>query len=207
DYASFRHSPDRRPLPQRRTHRRRIVRRPRRLAARPVRLQQGQAAEHPPPHPRPRHGLGENLEVEELLLKQWTRRQLIQRGAALSAGLITARARGTMAHPSKAKTLDAMKLASFVDPLPLPVLQTPQGRRSSAALGAANAPYYPVHIREIRSKLHRDLPPSRLFGYGPTSAPVLFEAQSNEGVLIDWINDLPPQHFLPLTAPHPGMEH
>lgn len=113
----------------------------------------------------------------------------------------------SMAHPSRAKTLDAMKLASFVDPLPLPVLQTPQGRHSSAALGAVNAPYYPIHIREIQARLHRDLLPSRLFGYGTTSAPVLFEAQSNEGVLIDWINDLPPQHFLPLTAPHHGMEH
>ena len=104
------------------------------------------------------------------------------------------------------KSLDAMKLASFVDPLPLPVLQRPQGRRSSDALGAKDAPYHAIRIREIQDKLHRDLPPSRLFGYGATSAPVLFEARSNEGVLIDWINDLPAKHFLPLDAPHPGME-
>jgi spore coat protein A len=107
----------------------------------------------------------------------------------------------------RAKTLDAMKLASFVDPLPLPVLQTPQGRRSSAALGAADVPYYPVHVRAIQGKLHRDLPPSRLWGYGTTSAPVLFEASSGQGVLIDWINELPLEHIFTLNPPRPGMEH
>jgi spore coat protein A len=113
-----------------------------------------------------------------------------------------------MAHarPAQAKTLDATKLASFVDPLLLPVLQVPQGRRSSAVHEAVDAPYYAVHIRELASKFHRDLPPSRLWGYGATSAPVLFEAQSDEGVLIDWFNDLPPQHFLPLDPPRKGME-
>ncbi|MGH9588727.1 MAG: bilirubin oxidase, partial [Acidobacteriaceae bacterium] len=145
-------------------------------------------------------------------MKQWTRRQLLQRGAALSAGLVAARAWGktsgmSMAHPPRAKTLDALKLASFVDPLPLPVLQAPIGRRSSTALGAVDASYYAVHVREIHARLHRDLPPSSLFGYGPTSAPVLFEAQSNEGILIDWINNLPPRHFLPTSTPHPGMEN
>lgn len=151
---------------------------------------------------------------------QWTRRRLLQQGSLASAGLLAARAWAKapsvgvparhmqmVAAPSRAKTLDAMKLASFVDPLPLPVLQTPQVRRSSAKLAAVNAPYYPIHVREIHDKFHRDLPPTRLFGYGPTSAPVLFAARSNEGVLIDWINDLPPQHFLPLDPPHPGMEH
>ncbi|WP_231737845.1 multicopper oxidase family protein [Terracidiphilus gabretensis] len=29
--------------------------------------------------------------------------------------------------------------------------------------------------------------------------------QSGEGVLVDWINDLPPRHFLPLDPPMPGM--
>ncbi len=105
-----------------------------------------------------------------------------------------------------AKTLDAAKLASFVDPLPLPVVQQPQGRRSSIIHGTTNAPYYPIRIRAIEDKLHRDLPPTRLWSYGATAAPVLFEAQSHEGVLIDWINDLPAQHFLPLDPPMHGME-
>lgn len=108
--------------------------------------------------------------------------------------------------PSRAKTLDALKLAPFVNPLPLPVLQKPAGRRSSALHGAVDAPYYPITVREVWNRMHRDLPPTRLWAYGDTSAPVLFEAQSNEGVLIDWINHLPQEHFLPLDPPMHGME-
>lgn len=150
---------------------------------------------------------------------QWTRRRLLQQGSLASAGLLAARtwakaeASGLVERhmqmlsvPHNAKTLDAMKLASFVDPLPLPELQVPQGRRSSTELQAVQAPYYAIRVREIRDKLHRDLPPAQLFSYGTTSAPILLEARS-EGVLVDWINDLPPRHFLPLDPPHPGMEH
>lgn len=146
-------------------------------------------------------------------MKPWTRREFLQRGGvAATTGIVggsswaqTLSRSMNMSH-KRAKTLDAMKLASFVDPLPLPELQKPQGRRASIVHGASDALYYPVHIREVESKLHRDLPPSRLWGYGATSAPVLFEAEKNEGVLIDWINDLPSKHFLPLDPPMHGME-
>lgn len=107
---------------------------------------------------------------------------------------------------SAAKTLDAAQLASFVDPLPLPVLQKPLGRRSSAVHGAVDAPYYAVHIRAVESSFHRDLPPSRMWSYGENSAPVLFEARSGEGILIDWVNDLPAQHIFRLDPPHDGMK-
>jgi spore coat protein A len=99
-----------------------------------------------------------------------------------------------------------MKLASFVDPLTMPVLQVPEGRKSSSALGALDVPSYSIHVREVHCQFHRDLPPSRIWSYGETSAPVLFEARSNEGVLIDWKNELPPEHFLPLDPPMHGME-
>jgi spore coat protein A len=54
--------------------------------------------------------------------------------------------------------------------------------------------------------MHRDLPPTQLWGYGAGEAPVLFEVQSNQGVLIDWINELPQKHFLSLDSPMQGME-
>ncbi|HEX4028942.1 MAG TPA: multicopper oxidase domain-containing protein [Terracidiphilus sp.] len=138
------------------------------------------------------------------------------RKGSLAAALLTAR-RGweqeVTAHrmpapqpKSAAKTLDSTKLASFVDPLLLPVLQKPLDRRSSAVHGATDAPYYAVHIRAIHSKLHRDLPPSQLWGYGATSAPVLFEEHRGRGVLIDWFNDLPGRQFLPFIPPPNGMK-
>jgi spore coat protein A len=64
-----------------------------------------------------------------------------------------------------------------------------------------------VHIRKVQARLHRDLPLTQLWGYGSTSAPVLFEERGHRGVLIDWINQLPPKHILPLDPPRKGMEH
>lgn len=109
-------------------------------------------------------------------------------------------------HRSK-RTMDASKLTPFVDPLQLPVLQTPQGHRSSKVHGAVDAPYYLVHVREVAYKMHRDLPLTKMWSYGSTSAPILIEARSNQGVLIDWINELPAKHILPVDEPMPGMEH
>jgi spore coat protein A len=148
-------------------------------------------------------------------VKIWTRRRFLQQGGIAAAGLLNSRSHGqvrrlSMEMPSsktsRPTTLDAMQLASFVDPLPLPVLQRPQGRRSSAVHGAIDAPYYAISIRETESSFHRDLPPAQLWSYGATSAPILFDVRSEQGVLIDWINDLPPRHFLPLDPPMRGME-
>jgi spore coat protein A, manganese oxidase len=148
-------------------------------------------------------------------VKPWTRRRLLQQSGIAVAGLLSGRSHAqrhsqgmemSSSKPARAKTLDALQLASFVDPLPLPVVQVPQGRRSSAIHGAVDAPYYSIPIREIESSFHRDLPPARLFSYGATSAPILFDVRSDQGLLIDWINDLPPDHFLPLDPPMKGMK-
>ncbi len=143
----------------------------------------------------------------------WSRRRVLQQGAVTSLALLATRAcpaqmRMTIptATSRRAKTLDVSRLAPFVDPLPLPVLQKPLQKQSSAELGAKDAPYYEVSIREVRCKMHRDLPPSRLWSYGETSAPVLFEAHSGEGILIRWKNDLPSKHILNVDTPMQGME-
>ena len=111
--------------------------------------------------------------------------------------------------PHRRRTLDATKLTPFVDPLPLPVRLEPQGRRSverNTEHNAVDAPYYRIDVKEIHAKLHRDLPPSRMWSYGDTAAPVLFEARRDEGILVEWVNSLPAKHFLPLDAPMKGME-
>ncbi|QHN03948.1 bilirubin oxidase [Granulicella sp. WH15] len=145
----------------------------------------------------------------------WTRRRLLARGAA-AAVLPLLRKSGLaqmsgMSMPSSSprtrRTLDARKLTPFVDPLPLPQLLRPVDRRSSPAHNATDAPYYRVRIHEITASLHRDLPPAKLWSYGDTLAPILIEARSNEGVLIEWTNDLPAKHILPLDTPMQGMPH
>ena len=146
---------------------------------------------------------------ERKLLQNTTRRQMLLQSAMGVAGTLLGRAglaraqRMTMPMPPahhRAKTLDAMRLESFVDPLPMPQVLQPTGIRSSAVHNAADAPYFRVPIREVQHSMHRDLPPARQFSYGDGPAPVLFEAKCNQGALIDWVNQLPPKHILPIPS-------
>ncbi|HEY5382681.1 MAG TPA: multicopper oxidase [Acidobacteriaceae bacterium] len=149
-------------------------------------------------------------------MSRWNRRELLRRAGLASAGVVAVRAlsqtvwHGGMQRPMQAahgpRTLDATKLTPFVDALPRPEKQSLVGVRSDAKLGAVNAPYYQVHIREVQARLHRDLPLTKMWGYGSASAPVLFEERSGQGVLIDWINELPARHILPLDPPRKGMQ-
>lgn len=147
-------------------------------------------------------------------MKRWTRRGVLRQGGFAVAGLLTnhgqAQLHKNMVMPSSklssAKTINAMQLASFVDPLPLPVRQTPQGRRFSSIHGAMDAPYYSISIRATETRFHRDLPTAQVWSYGATPEPVLFDVRSGQGILIDWVNDLPLQHFLTLDPPMRGME-
>lgn len=146
----------------------------------------------------------------------FTRRRLLQ-GSAAAALSLCGRAPFAQMHHMGAmhsaqghspRTMDATKLAPFVDALPMPILQRPQGKRSSKALGATDADYYAVRIHEIEDRMHRDLPLAKMYTYGTrTSAPVLFESRSNQGTLIEWSNDLPEKHFMPIGSPADHMEH
>ena len=46
--------------------------------------------------------------------------------------------------------------------------------------------------------MHRDLPPTRLWSYGPDAIGPLLEARSHEELVVEWCNQLPPKHFLPI---------
>jgi spore coat protein A len=100
-----------------------------------------------------------------------------------------------------AKTIDALALASFVDPLLLPQVMHAERRKSSEKLGAIEAPYYRVHACEVQHRMHRDLLPARMWSYGQGPNPILFEAQHGQGVLVDWINELPPNHLFSVAGP------
>ena len=144
-------------------------------------------------------------------MSRWSRRQLLRHASVASTGLLARKAwpqmpwvgtperQQSIAH--RARTLNAMNLAPFVDALPLPERMVSIEMRSDERLGAVRAPYYLVNIREITAKLHRDLPPTRLWSYGASAAPVLFEAKKNEGILIDWFNRLPAKHILSQDRP------
>jgi spore coat protein A len=95
--------------------------------------------------------------------------------------------------------LHTLQLAPFVDPLPIPERVHPtlqNGRRSLT-----------ISMQEIHAKVHRDVPPTRLWSYGPTPLAPLIEARSGEPLDIKWVNNLPTKHFLPIDHSLHGCGH
>jgi spore coat protein A len=102
--------------------------------------------------------------------------------------------------------LNASTLAQFVDPLPLPEVIAPSGHRPSPENPAAQLPYYRVAMRQFESQLHRDMKPTRLWGFASASPGPTFETQSGQGLLVEWVNELPEKHFLPIDHSIHGAE-
>jgi spore coat protein A len=102
--------------------------------------------------------------------------------------------------------LDPSTLAKFVDPLPLPEVARPVEHRLVPGTPGEQAPFYRVAMRAISSKLHRDLPPTTLWSYGGSMPGLTFETRSGKGVLVEWANELPVKHFLPIDHTLHGAE-
>lgn len=95
-------------------------------------------------------------------------------------------------------TLDATRLAKFVDPLPRPAVAVP------VAPGR-----YRITMRATACQLHRDLPPTTCWTYadrdlpGALPGPTL-ETRSGSPFAVEWRNELPARHFLPIDHTLPG---
>lgn len=61
-------------------------------------------------------------------------------------------------------------------------------------------------MREVAAKLHRDLPPTRLWTYSGSWPGPTFETRSGQELLIEWANELPGRHFLPIDHRLHGAE-
>jgi len=111
----------------------------------------------------------------------------------------------SQAAPPAAPNLDPNSLARFVDPLPLPVTARPVSVIAGAG-GAPAQPHYRVAMRSIAAKLHRDLPPTTLWSYGGVVPGVMFETRKGEALSVEWVNELPAAHFLPIDHSLHGAE-
>jgi spore coat protein A len=112
-----------------------------------------------------------------------------------------------MAHlpplPPAPPLIDPNRLAAFVDSLPIPGTAKPSGMRKR---DGRPVPFYRIPIREFYSKIHRDVPPTRFWGYGNSVPGPTVEARSGEEIQIEWPNQLPSKHFLPIDHNLMGAE-
>lgn len=88
-------------------------------------------------------------------------------------------------------------LAPYVDALPIPPV-----------LKHGKTPGAPVTIRmaPFRQKVHRDLPPTTLWGYNGSWPGPTIEVQRDQPFSVHWVNALPRRHFLPLDYTIHGEE-
>ena len=102
-----------------------------------------------------------------------------------------------MAPHAPVKMLHSLELPPFVDALPLP-----ERVRPIAPKRRGQPQTLRVAIREVRGKVHRDVGPSRLWSYaagtGSQVLAPLIEVRAHQPVDIEWVNELPPHHFLPI---------
>jgi spore coat protein A len=121
-------------------------------------------------------------------------------------GETTAPMHGMEQAPTQRQMLNPMTLTRFVDPLPIPALAVSDGTRPSPGNRKVQLPYYRLEMTELEARLHRDVAPTRQWGYGGSVPGPTFETRSGQGLLIDWVNKLPRKHFLPVDHTLHGAE-
>ncbi len=97
-------------------------------------------------------------------------------------------------------------LTPFVDRLPIPEIAKPVGVGPSPADANVRLPLYQVEMSEREFQIHRDVKPTRIWSYGASFPGPTFETRSGEGLLVDWKNNLPIKHFLPIDHSIHGAE-
>ncbi|WP_232324822.1 multicopper oxidase family protein [Halobacillus mangrovi] len=84
-----------------------------------------------------------------------------------------------------------LMLEKFVDRLPIMETILPKAH-------VHRIPFYEVTMRETYEKLHRDLPPTKIWGYNGHYPGPTFHVQKNQPIHVLWKNQLPSKHFLPI---------
>src|ERR1700735_456939 len=98
----------------------------------------------------------------------------------------------------KANTINADTLAKFVDPLPIPAIAQASEHRASPTNAAVKVPYYRMALRPFEIKVHRDLKPTRMWGFNAGVPGPTFDVRSGQEILVEWANELHEKHFLPI---------
>jgi spore coat protein A len=137
----------------------------------------------------------------------FTRREFLRNSGMFAATLAVGQASnpkktGVIARP----LLNLSSLKQFVDPLPIPATIRPGGTRPHPEHPASKIPYYRLGMRQITSKIHRDVKATRFWGFGESSPGPTIETRSGEGLLVEWANELPNAHFLPIDHSVHGAE-
>src|SRR6202044_2252614 len=81
-----------------------------------------------------------------------------------------------------------------------------EGARANPENPKQMIPLYRIAMREMRVKVHRDLPATRMWSFGESFPGPTIETQIGRAVIVGWVNQLPARHFLPIDHTIMGAE-
>lgn len=90
-------------------------------------------------------------------------------------------------------------LPKYVDRVPVPAVLQPKFRHPDET-------FYEVTMREVRQKLHKCIPETKVWGYEGSYPGPTIEVRRGERVSVRWVNDLPSTHLLPVDKTLHGAE-
>ena len=134
-----------------------------------------------------------------------TRREFLQKSSLMTGAMLTHQ-HHQAAVVQERPALDPNSLTPWVDALPIPAIAKSSEMRPAPGNGASKVPYYRVAMRAFETKVHRDMKPTRMWGFGGTFPGPTFDLKSGEEVMVEWANELPGQHFLPIDRSLHGAE-
>jgi spore coat protein A len=132
-----------------------------------------------------------------------SRRRFLEQAGIATASLLWneipfAQTSGATGESDRSKIIDPNSLMPFVDALPLLPIVKSDGTRPDPQNPSRQIAYYRMSMRQMYTNVHRDLPPTRVWGFNDSSPGPIFETRSGEPLLVEWANDLPDKHFLPI---------
>jgi spore coat protein A, manganese oxidase len=135
-----------------------------------------------------------------------SRRDFLRRGTMASGAVFAQQMGGKHGTYHARPALDPNLLTPFVDPLPIPPSVQSLTTRPSPEHPHRKIPYYHMPMQSFETSVHRDMKPTRMWGFGGTFPGPTFDLPSGQEVLVEWANELPKQHFLPIDHTLHGAE-
>ncbi len=103
------------------------------------------------------------------------------------------------ASPAPTCQPQPVTLTPYVDALPIPP-------RIAVQAGSKSSTPVTIRMSAFQQKVHRDLPPTTLWGYNGSWPGPTIEVRRGQPFSVNWVNHLPQQHFLPLDYSIHGAE-
>jgi spore coat protein A len=135
-----------------------------------------------------------------------TRREFLEQSSLMTGALLTHQSGHKETVVLARPALDPNSLTPFVDALPIPGSANSAGSRPSPANPTVKIPFYRIAMRAFETKVHRDMKPTRMWGFGGAFPGPTLDLPSGQEVLIEWANELPQKHFLPIDHSLHGAE-